>query len=113
MNSNNKILGAPVIINLDGSFLLPTATGDYVAGQLSPDLRMGHLDSFLEQLSAEVIGEQNVKNLGAMLASTTKEMVAKLKEAHTEVNCTLTVRCTIDPVTHQMEYVFDVSAKAK
>lgn len=110
MNSN-KILGEPIIVNLDGSFLAPTATGEYVAGQITPDLRMPHLDAFLSQLNSDMLGEG--KQLGDMIAATVSDMQSKMRQYHKDVSVQLSIKCVIDPQTHAMEYTFDISAKAK
>jgi hypothetical protein len=109
MNSN-KILGAPIIINLDGSFVAPTATGEYAAGQISPDLRLPHLDAFLEQLSHATKGQ--CEGIGNMIAETVDKLTSKLSDRHNAVSCTLKIGCVVDPITHSMEYTFDVTAKA-
>ncbi len=109
--SSNKILGAPVYVQLDGSFQAPTASGDYVSGLINPDLRLPHLDAFIDQLNQALEGSPDTAtNILDALPRVIADMRSKVKGSLTNARCKLVVGCKIDPANSMMEYSFEIQA---
>lgn len=115
--STSKLLQAPININLDGNFVIPRGADKYVAGQINPDLRLEHLDAFLQQLEAafkEVKDKDGYDGLarlnhsfGAVIASAAERL-----RRETGGSCTLSISMTLDPSTHAMTYDFVIKSAA-
>lgn len=108
----NSILGAPINLNLDGSFVIPQGGVRFVAGNINPDLRLHHLDAFLEQMAEAMEGSevpaQLVASFPLLLDGMRRDLIGELKSAGVK----LSISCIIDPKTHCMTYSFDMVATA-
>jgi hypothetical protein len=116
-------LGHPIQINLDGSFAIPRDGVPYVVGDINPDLRLEHLDAFLEQLN-KFMGRRDGERRDLEVASIPSQIdsafarviadAAKGIKMKTEaVSCILEVDCEINPATNTMKYKFCVTGELR
>lgn len=105
-------MDAPININLDGSFVIPRGADRYVAGEINPDIRLEHLDAFLQQLNSNMgtrtkegptLSSAMEKGFAEILAQAAKRLKADVVDA---ASCLLQIKVKIDPKDNSMVYDF-------
>lgn len=110
-----NLFDSDILINLDGKFVIPRDGMKPIVGELNPDLRLQHLDAFVEQLNY-VLGEH--PNVAEELSGNFASVIRKAKSSMLDeldlkgrAECQLKIGCQIDPKNKNFTYTFTLSAK--
>jgi len=112
-------LGSPILINLDGSFTIPRDGVPHVVGHINPDLRLEHLDAFLQQLNETMAKEKGIDysslplTLSDAAAKVIGGMAEQIKLRTSAVECKLKIECELEPKTNRMTYSFTITGALK
>ncbi len=107
-------LGGPILVNLNGDFTIPRDGVPYVVGEINPDLRLEHLDAFLQQLNDLMRKDKGIEfsslpeSLNSGIAQVIAGMAKQIKLKTKAVDCNLRIECEIDPATKKMTYNFSI-----
>lgn len=113
----SPILGAPIQINLNGSFVIPREGTPYIVGQISPDIRLEHLDAFLGELKDLLLEKENldtkdkvITGFGGVIANVANSI--KALPGQKVEDFILEIECGLLPDSNKMTYSFTFKTKA-